>query len=237
MAEPVKAFDRGPLKPRADWRLAARSTYLLIAQLGMLFLYPFFLDDSLLHRLVLGLLNMLILVAAAFAASETRRAFLLVVVFLGLPAFGLQVAFFLTNNQLIGDLFYLTYAVLYVITIAHVLRYALQPGDVSADKIHGAIAGYILTAMLWTSIYVFVDHLKPGSFSINGAGSDTHLMTPMDFLYFSFATLTTTGYGDIVPVSAHARSLAILEQLAGTFYIAILIARLTGLYQGRAGRD
>jgi Ion channel len=58
-----------------------------------------------------------------------------------------------------------------------------------------------------------------------------------DLLYFSFATLTTTGYGDIAPVTGHARSLAILEQLAGTFYIAILIARLTGLYQGRGARD
>jgi hypothetical protein len=62
---------------------------------------------------------------------------------------------------------------------------------------------------------------------------------PEDLLYFSFVTLTTTGYGDIAPVTAHARSLAILEQLAGTFYIAILIARLTGLYQGgeRGGAD
>jgi hypothetical protein len=55
-------------------------------------------------------------------------------------------------------------------------------------------------------------------------------------LYFSFTTLTTTGYGDITPVSRHSQSLSILEQMAGTFYVAILIARLAGLYQSSASK-
>ena len=50
-------------------------------------------------------------------------------------------------------------------------------------------------------------------------------------------TLTTTGYGDIAPVSFHARSLANAEQLVGVFYIALLIARLTGLYQSSSGKS
>ena len=55
-------------------------------------------------------------------------------------------------------------------------------------------------------------------------------------LFFSFTTLTSTGYGEIVPTAGHAQSLAILEQLAGVFYVAILIARLAGLYQPGASR-
>jgi hypothetical protein len=50
-------------------------------------------------------------------------------------------------------------------------------------------------------------------------------------VFFSFVTLTTTGYGDIIPMTPHAQSAAIVEQLAGTFYIAVLIARLAGLYE------
>jgi hypothetical protein len=157
--------------------------------------------------------------------------------FLALPSVGLQAAYLLTNSATIGDLLFLIYALFYLFTISHVLRYVLAPGEVTTDKIHGAIAAYILIGLLWASIYVFLTKVQPGSFSSGAAGEATKQLPPEDLIYFSFATLTTTGYGDIAPATAHARSLAILEQLAGTFYFVILIARLTGLYQGRRGRD
>jgi hypothetical protein len=224
------------LRPLHAAALVGRSAYLLIALLVFLFAYPFILDGSLEHRLILGFLNVVILVSSAHAATATRRAFLLVVVFLGLPAVGLQVVYLVTRNSVAFDLLFLAYTALYIFTIGHVLRYILARGEVTADKIHGAIAAYILTGLLWAFVYVFIDHLYPGSFAYNSPSGSINLLRPEDFVYFSFATLTTTGYGDIAPVTTHARSLAILEQLAGTFYIAILIARLTGLYQGRPDR-
>jgi hypothetical protein len=217
--------------------ISARSAYLLIGLITLLCIYPFLLDTSWQHRLLLGSLNVAILVAAARAATQTHRAFLLVVVFLALPSVGLQAAYLITNSPTIGDLFFLTYALFYLFTVMHVLRYVLASGQVTADKIHGAIAAYILIGLLWASIYVFLDELHPGSFAYGVAGEAAKRLNPEELLYFSFVTLTTTGYGGIAPVTAHARSLAILEQLAGTFYIAILIARLTGLYQGRGARD
>jgi len=220
--------------PRSTWRTQGRTTYLLAALLALLFAYPF-LDDSLPHRLIGGFLNVAILVTAAYAASASRRM-LPVAVLLAVPSFGLQVAYSLTKDPAVGDLLFLTYAIFYGFTIVHVLRYVLMPGEVTADKICGAIAGYILTGLLWTSLYLFLDRLHPGSFFYRGMEDSTQLLDFPDLLYFSFITLTTTGYGDVVPVTGHARSLAILEQLAGTFYIAILIARLTGLYQGGGTR-
>jgi hypothetical protein len=209
-------------------------TYLLVALLVLLFAYPF-LDDSLPHRLFGGFLNVAILVTAAYSASESRRMFA-VAVLLAVPAFGLQVAYVFTRNAVVGELLFLTYAIFYGFTIGHVLRYVLMAGEVTADRIHGAIAAYILMGLLWTALYLLIDQLHPGSFIYNGKNDSTNMWTFPDLIYFSFVTLTTTGYGDIAPVTAHARSLAILEQLAGTFYIAILIARLTGLYQGRGTR-
>jgi len=215
--------------------LAGRSTYLLIALLVLLFAYPFILDGSLANRLILGLLNVVIMVSSAYAATATRRAFVLVVLFLGLPVLGLQFLYLLYGNLVIFHLLFAYYLALYTFTIGHVLRYVLGPDQVTADKIHGAISAYILIGLLWAWIYTYIDYLNPGSFSYNGA--ITQPLKVVDFAYFSFATLTTTGYGDIAPVTAHARSMVILEQLTGTFFIAILIARLTGLYQGRsAGR-
>jgi hypothetical protein len=221
--------------PWSSWRTRGSTTYLLAALLLLLFTYPF-LDDSLPHWLISGFLNVAIRVTAAYAASESRGTFL-VAVLLAAPSFGLQVAHSFTRGPVVGELLFLTYAIFYGFTIVHVLRYVLMPGEVTADKIHGAIAGYILAGLLWTALYLFLDQTNPGSFSYRGVKDSTNLLAYPDLLYFSFVTLTTTGYGDIAPVTAHARSLAILEQLAGTFYIAILIARLTGLYQRRGTRE
>jgi uncharacterized membrane protein len=200
----------------------------------LLIAYPF-LSDSLTHRLIGGFLNVAILVTAASAASASRRMFA-VAMLLAAPALGFQVAHTITKEAVIGELLFLTYAIFYAFTIGHVLRYVLMAGDVTADKIHGAIAAYILIGLMWTALYLLLNQLNPGSFAFNGIRDPANPLTYPDLLYFSFATLTTTGYGDIAPVTAHARSLAILEQLAGTFYIAILIARLTGLYQGGGTR-
>ena len=216
---------------------SGRSTYLLAALLALLCAYPFVLDATWQHRLLLGSLNVAILVAAARAATQTQRAFLLVVIFLALPSVGLQAAYLLTQNAAVGELLYLTYALFYLFTIAHVLRYVFDVGEVTTDKIYGAIAAYILVALLWASIYLLLEALHPGSFASGATGEAIKQIHMEDLLYFSFVTMTTTGYGDIAPATAHARSLAILEQLAGTFYIAILIARLTGLYQGHRGHS
>ncbi len=92
---------------------------------------------------------------------------------------------------------------------------------------HSDASPYILF-YLWAAFYAFVDVMTPNAFIAVVGERTGHYY---EFIYFSFTTLTTTGYGDIAPVSFHARALANAEQLIGIFYIALLIARLTGLYQ------
>jgi hypothetical protein len=152
--------------PRSSWRAQGRTTYLLAALLALLLAYPF-LDDSLPHRLIGGFFNVAILVTAAYAASESRPMFAAAVL-LAVPSFGLQVAYSFTKEVVFGELLYLTYALFYGFTIGHVLRYVLMRGQVTADKICGAIAGYILTGLLGTSLYLLIGQLYPGSFSFNG---------------------------------------------------------------------
>lgn len=214
--------------------LAGRSTFLLLALLSMLIAYPF-LDGTTDQRLLLGALSSAILVAAAFAAGRSRRALMISFAFAG-PTLVLKWWFILGGIPLAADLSLLMFVIFCGFTIAHVLGYVLGPGAVTADKLHAALSAYILTAMLWGALYALVDRLLPGSFLVDGVPSDTHPLGPKDFLFFSFTTLTTTGYGRIVPIIHHAQSISILEQLAGTFFVAILIARLAGLYQPGAKR-
>ena len=133
---------------------------------------------------------------------------------------------------MVGDVLALAYSIFYAFTIAHVLRYVLLLGAVTTDKICAAVGVYVLMGLLWATIYMLVNNIYPGAFSYNGKSDQLVLLRPVNFIYFSFTTPTSTGYGDIVPRIAHAQALAILEQLAGMFYIAILIARLAGLYEG-----
>jgi hypothetical protein len=72
-----------------------------------------------------------------------------------------------------------------------------------------------------------VDRSGSASFSIRGAPASMDLT---DLLYYSFSTLTTTGFGDIVPLTRVARSAAIVESIIGQLFLAILIARLVGVY-------
>ena len=87
---------------------------------------------------------------------------------------------------------------------------------------------YLLLGVIWALVYVFINQVMPGSFS--GRITGTVFNQLQDFLYYSFVTLTTLGYGDIVPVRAGARALATFEAIVGQFYIAILVAGLVAAY-------
>jgi hypothetical protein len=112
-----------------------------------------------------------------------------------------------------------------VLLLVVVLGQTFRAGPVTAHRIQGGIAAYLLLGVAWAAAYGLVDTAYPGAFSgaVGGAAGQR------GWLYFSFVTLTTVGYGDIVPVHPAARSLAMLEAVTGPLYIAILLARLVSL--------
>lgn len=110
-------------------------------------------------------------------------------------------------------------------------RQVLQRHSVTLNRIVGAICIYLLLGALWALLYQFIYVLDVGAFKTGvGAVSLEHLH---EWVYFSFITLTTLGYGDIVPISSTARTIAFLEAIFGQFYIAILVAGLVGQYISR----
>lgn len=109
--------------------------------------------------------------------------------------------------------------------VSVILFYLFRQKRVSSDLIMAAASEYVLIGILWTFLFYILEGVYPGSFSFQGSE-----INPAGFLYYSFVTLTTTGYGDVLPVSAQARSLAMLEMITGQLFIAITVARLVGLY-------
>lgn len=104
-----------------------------------------------------------------------------------------------------------------------------RDGPVTAHRIRGAIALYLLIAMLFAFLYGLAEELVPGAFSMPGGWSRAAASSGEAFYYFSIVTMTTVGFGDITAVHPLVRSLVMLEALIGQLYPAILLARLVTL--------
>ena len=104
-----------------------------------------------------------------------------------------------------------------------------REGPVTGHRIRGAIALYLLIAMLFAFLYGLIETLAPGAFNVPGNWSRDASASSEAFYYFSVVTLTTVGFGDITAVHPLVRSLVMLEALIGQLYPAILLARLVTL--------
>ncbi|MBI1826788.1 MAG: two pore domain potassium channel family protein [Planctomycetes bacterium] len=208
--------------------------YLLMAMIVLLVAYPY-VGTDIAGRVFVNALNLCVLVLAIFAIQRSRRN-LLIGVLLAIPTLTGQCLYLATGEKLAVRVAAVGLLIFFTFIVTNILLYVLRGAEVTADKICGAICAYMLFALMWTTAYALVESTHPGSFTPAMARTSEGRVDFYALLYFSIVTLTTTGYGDIVPITTYARSLANLEQLVGVFYVAILVARLAGLYPHRVDR-
>lgn len=208
-----------------------RCFYLFIAVLALI-VAVLLLEPTPRGRFMLNAANILVVVAAVAAVGRTQLSFVVSLLLAG-PTLTYQ---WLAIND--SESQYLLHswtfgALLYASTIGYLLRYVFQRDVMTADKLYGAAAAYLMVGVLWAYLYAIANQIQPGSFAFGGA-----VVSPLigDLIYFSLTVLTSTGFGDAVPVLRYARGLCVLEQLVGALFLAILIARLAGVYPPR-GRD
>jgi hypothetical protein len=217
----------------AEWLLNRRYSLLLVTLFLLFVLHP------LLHEFALGqwvydaLFTLLFVAAFLFLFRRIRYRFASVLlgaptvvaiwtgyVVPGIPAVPLTVAFHLFATLFLG------------LAVAAILQATHEANTISADTLAGAFCGYVLVGVVFAHLYSIVDAVVPGSFV---AQAELAARVPMSehrrylLSYYSFMTLTTVGYGDVIPATAPARSLACLEALLGQFYIAVVMAELIGL--------
>ncbi len=203
---------------------------MLVLLVGVL---PFF-QQEIEARELLRMVLSLVFMAALYASTRRRRD----VVYAGLLVAPALIGRWLPQHevsetiQLVVALF--TAAFLAYVTAA-VLSQVLRPGRVTYDTISGAICAYFLIGLTWSFLYLAIDLGWNNAFVVAGApaslGSVELIRLELQrLIYYSFVTLTTLGYGDIIPSIPPARALSMLEAIAGQMYVAILIARLVGLH-------
>jgi hypothetical protein len=203
-----------------------RCFYLFLVLLGVIVMVPL-AGESARAATLLNLFDSLVLLAATAAVGRTTASFV-VAVMLAVPTMLLQ--YFATHY---GDpltmALYLWFLGLFVLaTTIYLLQYVLRRDVMTMDKLYGLAAAYLMLGFLWTIAYSIVQFYVPESFSMGG--TPVAMLSASDRLYFSLTTLTSTGFGDIAPIKQPAKTLVVLEQIAGTLFVAILIARLSGAY-------
>jgi len=180
-------------------------------------------------ELTLNAIITLILIASIHAVSDNRRNLLLSLAMIA-PAI-----IFSWTDRFFPSQFYELIAPIFLVmafgfVAVSILRFALQAGRVDAAKVDAAICVYLLIGVIWQYFFIFLNNVIPGSFA-------NPRLAYSDFLYFSFVTLTTLGYGDITPLNGPAQALAYTEAILGQLYLTILVARLVGLYITHTDRE
>ncbi len=215
-------------------------TILLVVLLLNILLLPAFISLSSEHYPDMGLIVasalFTLLMFIVIAVTSANRLIIILVISLIIPDLFLTWArhgleendwrFILRNT--------LDVTILSIATIS-VLKYVFSIKKVTFDYINATLCVYLILGLLWVSLYSIAESIQPGSFLFpdDGLGAfvdDSHGDSAVRRIYFSFVTLLTLGYGDVVPVHSIARLLAILEALIGQIFLVVLVARLVGVY-------
>jgi hypothetical protein len=200
-----------------------RYSSLLVAILALLVLHPYFGHGPVQRTLQTAFFSF-VMIAAVFAVSRTRRQATVGFV-LGIPHFVLLWIANLVEGGPWGPLAGATGIAFFSFASVVLLRSVLRSERITQDTIYGSLCTYLLLGVTWAYAYSFLETVVPGSF---GGGQEGR---SIDFLYFSYVTLTTLGYGDVLPITQKAKSLAMLEAVTGVIFVAVQIARVVGMHQ------
>jgi hypothetical protein len=202
---------------------------LLVAQLVVVLVYPF-LDDSPGGRAVVGVVQMVVVLTAAWAVRRTP-VLSWVALLLGGPAMVHTVAEALAPETdgivLASAAFHVPF---YFFVSYAMIRYLFHDDRVTRDELYATGAAFTVVAWGFAYLYAAAQVIWPDSFiGYEGEGARAWF----ELLFLSFTTLTSVGLSDVYPVQDHARSLVMVEQVAGVFYVALVVARLIGLTRPR----
>jgi voltage-gated potassium channel len=202
------------------------SLFLLLSLLLYVLVGTFIEDDRLAEGFLLLSLYVTLLAATIYLSS--RRGPQLFGLLLALAVGVVTSLVLFRPTPLLAVVFWTLLAIFFAFVIAGLLGHLGKPGPVTAGRLYIAASLYLLVGVFWFALYNLLEATYPGSFGQPGSSQHIH---PRSLLYFSLETITTLGYGDIVPVSPKARSLAVLEAVAGVLYIAVAVSRLVAGYQ------
>jgi hypothetical protein len=218
-------------------KIKGKLGYLMISFILMIVLYPF-LETGPTQTIFWNILLSIVLFFGVYAVSYSKKNFIIALVF-ALPWFILAWIEQVTSplSLITGVISLVSIILFFTFTLTVIFNFVLKSRQINKEVLYGAVRIYLLLGGIFTLIYFLIEILQPGSFFINPVYNADTIISGVDFMYYSFSTLTTLGYGDVIPVTSHARSFAILEAVLGVMYLAIIISRLVGMYIAQVKKE
>ena len=203
--------------------------YLLIAILVQMTIYPFF-DSEEIRLIFSNLFSTVILIAGIYAIGLKKNQKIIATSIAIFAFWGIWYSVIMDVRLFLAIISVICQIAFYFYVIVLILKSLIKAQEVDANIIYGAIVVYLLIGMSFALLYSLMEGLAPGSFCINISESLTQKLGFFELIYFSFTTLTTTGFGDITAVSLYARAASNIEEVIGVMYVAIIISRFVSIY-------
>jgi ion channel len=201
------------------------SAVLLAAQLAGVLLYPF-MESSDVGRSLFSVFGIAIL-GLVVMAVRSSPGLTWIGVLLGIPATVLLLIQAVTRDDALLPYSSAFEAVLYFYAAGALIAYMLADHVITRDELFAVGATFTLVAWAFAYSYTVCQAIEPGSFT--AAVDPDAERSWMELLFLSFTTLSSTGLGDVIPIKPFARSMVMIEQVAGLAYVAMVVSRLVGL--------
>lgn len=208
-------------------KLHLRPDLLLLLSLLLVILLNPVMDHGGWRRLVLAALMFIPVLLSTIRLSEIRtRVWPSTLLMLGWMVF--LVASSILANPVLNGIHWSFLAAFFALTAVGLFAYLRNAPAIGRAHLYTVISIYLLLGFTWAALYSATEAFYPGSIQLGSHATDRQ----SELLYFSLITLSTVGYGDVVPLSGEARMLAALEGVTGVLYIAITVAILVGRFKG-----
>jgi hypothetical protein len=207
-----------------------RFSIFLILLISLFTITPF-IENPVLAHLFSTINYTLLLLSGLYAFSDVKNFLKFTTVFFLFTIVVDWIKFFYPEVQMVSTIRPLITASVLTLLLIMTLRSIFQAVEISKNVILGALCGYILIGYIGAFLTMSVSVIYPGSYNIAG---ELHVM---EAFYFSFVTMTTLGYGDILPLTDQARAITIVLSVLGPMYVAILIAMMVGKYASKPKSD
>lgn len=193
--------------------------------MSVLFLLPFVNAMPILRFALVGQYTF-VMFYLVFSARHTKKLYLLDIGFV-IPTLIATWLDSIYQNEITFVASYLTMMIFFLYLQYLIITQMIHTHKVETNTIFGAMNIYLVAGLIWAYAYILLNHFDPLAFhmpSYEIVSKEVELFT-----YYSFTTITTLGYGDIVAISAQARMLSVLEAVFGQLYLAIVIAKLVSI--------
>jgi hypothetical protein len=210
-------------------KLQSRPDLLLLLSLLVAILLTPLLDQGNRGRLLLATVTFIPVVLSIVRLSQIKR-WVLPSVLLALGNVGFVVAGNTFRSRTLTGIRWAFLAAFFALTAAGLFSYLRNSRYVARAELYTAVNIYLLLGLLWATLYLAIDNFSPGSIQMGSNPADRQT----ELLYFSLITLSTVGYGDIVPLTGTARILTALEGVTGVLYVAITVALLVSRFRSES---